>query len=326
MADPEKYSPDAEKNNNENTSISPAQDSDPPEILIVDDEDGIRSTLCEIIQQAGYACSGIASGERALEFLENKPVDVVITDIMMPGINGFELTEIIKDKHDADVIIITGYGGDFSYEEALEKGASDFAQKPVRPKELIARLKRVLKERRLIAERRHMEKRLRELTLIDDLTKLFNSRHFFEQIQSEIDRATRYNHPLSLLLLDVDAFKRFNDTYGHLEGDKVLAKLGKIIQGCMRKNDSGYRYGGDEFTVILPMTRGSEGVTVAERIRQEFGAAKFTPEPGQDFKATVSIGITERQVDEGWEGLTKRADKAMYVAKKKGGNQTRLLK
>jgi diguanylate cyclase (GGDEF)-like protein len=325
MADTEKNSPDADTDQTENTRIDPATNSGPPGILIVDDEEGIRTTLCEIIRQAGYECSGTSSGEKALAFLERKPVDVVITDIMMPGLNGFELTEIVKDKHKADVIIITGYGGDFSYEEALEKGASDFAQKPVRPKELIARLKRVLKERQLIAERRHMEKRLRELTLTDDLTKLFNSRHFFEQIQSEIDRAMRYNHPLSLLLLDVDAFKRFNDTHGHLEGDKVLSKLGEIIQGCMRKNDSGYRYGGDEFTVILPMTRGSEGVTVAERIRQEFGAAKFTPEPGEAFDATVSIGITERQPDEGWEGLTKRADKAMYTAKKEGGNRTCLL-
>ena len=301
------------------------EDPDTPSVLIVDDEEGVRTTLCEIIRQAGHACTGASGGEEALAFLGRHPVDVVITDIMMPGINGLELTEIIKDKYHSDVIIITGYGGDFSYEEALEKGASDFAQKPVRPKELIARVRRVLKERKLIAERRHMEARLRELTLTDDLTKLFNSRHFFEQIQSEIDRATRYKHPLSLLLLDVDGFKHFNDTYGHLEGDKVLSKLGEIIRGCMRKNDSGYRYGGDEFTAILPMTRGSEAVTVAERIRQEFCTARFTPKPGQDFEATVSIGITERNLEEGWEELTKRADKAMYTAKKDGGNRTCLL-
>jgi diguanylate cyclase (GGDEF)-like protein len=93
----------------------------------------------------------------------------------------------------------------------------------------------------------------------------------------------------------------------------------------MRKNDSGYRYGGDEFTAILPMTHGSEAVTVAERIRQEFYAAKFIPEPGQNFEATVSIGITERNQEEGWEELTKRADRAMYAAKKEGGNRTCLL-
>jgi diguanylate cyclase (GGDEF)-like protein len=325
MADKKKISPHVKPDHTRETRGSTATDSAPPRILIVDDEEGVRTILCEIICQAGHECSGVSGGQEALEFLDREPVDVVITDIMMPGINGFELTERIKKKHNSDVIIITGYGGDFSYEEALAKGASDFAQKPVRPKELIARLKRVLKERRLVAERRHMEKRLRELTLTDDLTKLFNSRHFFAQIQSEIDRATRYNHPLSLLLLDIDGFKRFNDSYGHLEGDKVLSKLGEIIHSCMRKNDSGYRYGGDEFTVILPMTHGLEAVTVAERIRQEFCAAKFSLEPGQNFKATVSIGIAERQPDERWEGLTKRADKAMYKAKKDGGNRTCLV-
>jgi diguanylate cyclase (GGDEF)-like protein len=325
MADEGKNSPSAESDHTEKATGKAAIDPAPSSILIVDDEDGIRTTLCGIIRQAGHECSGASGGQEALDFLGRNPVDVVITDIMMPGLNGFELTEIIKEKYSSDVIIITGYGGEFSYEEALEKGASDFAQKPVRPKELIARLKRVLKERRLIAEQRHMETRLRELTLTDDLTKLFNSRHFFEQIQSEIDRAKRYNHPLSLLLLDVDGFKLFNDTYGHLEGDKVLSKLGEIIQGCMRKNDSGYRYGGDEFTAILPMTHGPEAVTVAERIRQEFYATKFTPEPDKDFEATVSIGITERNQEEGWEKLTKRADKAMYAAKKEGGNQTCLL-
>jgi diguanylate cyclase (GGDEF)-like protein len=325
MADEEKNNSNVESGPTEKASEKAAPEPSPPRVLIVDDEEGIRITLCEIIRQAGHKCSGASDGEEALDFLSRNPVDVVITDIMMPGLNGFELTEIIKEKHDSDVIVITGYGGEYSYEEALEKGASDFAQKPVRSKELIARLKRVLKERQLIAERRHMEARLRELTLTDDLTKLYNSRYFFEQIQSEIDRAMRYNHPLSLLLLDVDGFKRFNDTYGHLEGDKVLSKLGEIIQGCMRKNDTGYRYGGDEFTAILPMTHGSEAVTVAERIREEFFAAKFTPEPGQDFEASVSIGITERKPEEGWEELTKRADKAMYAAKKEGGNRTCLL-
>ncbi|MBW2108236.1 MAG: diguanylate cyclase [Deltaproteobacteria bacterium] len=296
-----------------------------PKVLVVDDEEEIRTSLCEIIRHVGHPCSGAADAEQALALLERNPVDVVITDIVMPGANGFELTEIIKKKYDCDVILITGYGGDFSYEEALEKGASDFAQKPVRPKELVARLKRVLRERELIAERRRMEARLRELTVTDDLTKLYNSRHFFRQIQSEIDRAARYDHPLSLLLLDVDGFKRFNDTYGHLEGDRVLMALGGVIQNCMRKNDSGYRYGGDEFTVILPMTRGREAVTVAERIRKGFRAEAFSPESDQDFQASVSIGITQCRPGEGWQELTKRADKAMYEAKSLGGNRSCLL-
>jgi diguanylate cyclase (GGDEF)-like protein len=297
----------------------------PPYILIVDDEEGIRRTLRDIIYRAGYRSQGVASGDEALTFLQNQEVDIVITDVRMPGMDGFELTERIKKQYTCDVIVITGHGSTFSYEEALEKGASDFAQKPIRPKELIARLKRVLRERAMVEERKEMEAQLRRLTITDALTKLFNSRHFFKEIQSEIYRARRYDHPLSLLLLDIDRFKTYNDNYGHLEGDKVLAALGSVIQGCLRTNDSAYRYGGDEFTIILPVTRGKEALTVAERIREEFSAMDFSFGSHDDFEASVSIGITELRPDEDWKDLTRRADEAMYKAKKKGGNQTALL-
>jgi diguanylate cyclase (GGDEF)-like protein len=223
------------------------------------------------------------------------------------------------------VIIITGYGGQFSYEEAMEKGASDFTLKPIRPKELIARLRRVLRERALLAERTRMEARLRELTVTDDLTKLYNSRHFFKMLQQEIDRSTRYNHALSMLLMDVDDFKHFNDTYGHLEGDKVLTKLGEVILGCLRKNDSAYRYGGDEFTVVLPVTHGKEAKKVAERIRREFSAMHFSPEPETRVQATISVGIAEYQTDEELTEFAKRADGAMYDAKRQGGARTLLV-
>ena len=298
----------------------------PPHILVVDDEESIRLSLCDIIRAAGYDVSGASSGEEALEVLEARPVDVVITDIRMPGLSGLELTGIVKEKYSVDVIIITGYGGEFSYEEAWNRGASDFAQKPIRSKELIARLKRVLKERMLVAERKEMERQLLELTITDDLTKLFNSRHFFQQIQSEINRASRYRHPLSLLLIDVDNFKFYNDTYGHLEGDKMLSRFAEVIQGCMRKNDSAYRYGGDEFTVILPETRGKEAIKVAERIREELSGISDAP-AGVEGGAgvAVSIGIAEYRQGEQWEVLTKRADEAMYRAKRSGGGREVLL-
>jgi diguanylate cyclase (GGDEF)-like protein len=294
-------------------------------VLVVDDEEVIRNTLSRIMNEVGFQASSAASAEEALEILEREPVDVVITDIRMPGINGFALTETIKERYNADVIIITGYGGQFSYEEAMEKGASDFALKPVRPKELIARLKRVLRERALVAERRRMEEQLRELTITDDLTKLHNSRHFFKMLQQEIDRSTRYDLPLSLLLMDVDGFKRFNDTYGHLEGDKVLAKLGEVIRGCLRTNDSGYRYAGDEFTVILPVTRGKEAKKVAERIRREFEALEFAQAPDGPVRETISVGIAEYQSNETLTEFAKRADEAMYEAKRQGGGRTVLL-
>ncbi len=295
------------------------KDTNSSYILVVDDEEVIRTMLCQVVDQGGYQCMSASDSDEALQILENVNVDVVITDIRMSGLDGFELTEIIKKKHGADVIIITGYGGEYGYEEAMDRGASDFALKPLRPKEILTRLRRVLRERALLAERMRMEEQLRELTITDDLTKLHNSRHFFKQLQSEMDRALRYSHPLSLLLIDVDDFKHYNDTYGHLEGDKVLVSLGEVIQGCLRKNDSGYRYGGDEFTAVLPETRGEEATTVAERIREGFGAIVFSPAPGVHANGTVSIGASEYKPGEGLQDFARRADKAMYQAKKRGG-------
>ena len=294
-------------------------------ILVVDDEEITKTMLCQVVEHGGYQCMTASGSDEALHILANEIVDVVITDIRMSGLDGFELTEIVKKKYGADVIIITGYEEECGYEEAMDRGASDFALKPLRPKELLTRLRRVLRERALLAESRRMEERLRELTITDDLTKLYNSRHFLKQLQSEIDRTLRYSHPLSLLLIDVDNFKDFNDTYGHLEGDKVLAKLGGVIQGCLRKNDSGYRYGGDEFTVVLPETRGKEATTVAERIRKGFGAINFSPAPGVYANGTVSIGVAEYKPDEGLQGFARRADKAMYQAKREGGDKAQVV-
>ncbi|MBW2020721.1 MAG: diguanylate cyclase [Deltaproteobacteria bacterium] len=292
-------------------------------ILVVDDDEVIRTSIQEAIQRAGYRCSSVPSADKALETLKNKNADVVITDIRMPGINGFKLTEAVKKQYDVDVIIITGYGDEFSYEEAIEKGASDFIVKPVRLKELVVRLKRVLEERALIAQRRQMEEQLRKLTITDDLTKLHNMRHFYTQLQTEMSRAFRYKGPLSLLLLDVDRFKQYNDTYGHLEGDQVLIKLGEVIRECLRKSDTAYRYGGDEFMVILPETRGSEARKVAERIRTRFPAVYSYRTSGR-IDATVSVGVAEYHPGEDLSEFIKRADQAMYEAKRQGGNQSLL--
>jgi two-component system cell cycle response regulator len=297
---------------------------DSVQILVVDDDKGIRETIRGAIQEAGYTCRTEASGDEALGFLEKNRVDIIIADVRMPGLNGFELTKVVKEKYDADVIIITGYGRDFQYEEAIEKGASEFILKPIRLKELIVRLRRVLRERALLAQQRQMEDQLRELTITDDLTKLHNMRHFYVQLQLEIDRTSRYKNPLSLLLLDVDRFKQYNDTYGHLEGDKILIELGRVIRECLRKSDTAYRYGGDEFMVVLPQTQGNEARNVAERIRAQFPAEYSHREPDR-IDTTLSIGVVEHRPKEDLSEFVKRADQAMYKAKKQGGNHSILV-
>jgi diguanylate cyclase (GGDEF)-like protein len=307
------------------SDLKDQKDQDMTRILVVDDDRGTRDAIQEAIQHAGYTCWGAASGAEALGFLEKNHVDLIVADIRMPEIDGFELTKIVKEKYDTDVIIITGYGQEFQYEEAIEKGASEFILKPIRVEELVVRLKRVLRERALIAQRRQMEERLRELTITDSLTGLYNMRHFYAQLQQEIDRALRYKNPLSLLLLDVDRFKQYNDTFGHLGGDQILIKLGDVIRECLRKSDTAYRYGGDEFIVVLPQTQGDEAWNVAERIRSSFPAVHEDLVPDEGVGTTLSIGVVEYRLGEDLSKFVKRADQAMYKAKNQGGNQSLLV-
>lgn len=165
------------------------------------------------------------------------------------------------------------------------------------------------------------EMRYMELSITDGLTKLFNSRHFYAQLKAETERAHRYDHPLSILMLDIDDFKNFNDTFGHLEGDRVLMTLGQVVTRCLRKTDSGYRYGGEEFTLILPETKGEAAIALAERIREEFEEEIFTPAHDQKINKTVSIGVTEYIKGEALSDFLKRVDEAMYTAKRQGKNR-----
>ncbi len=294
-------------------------------VLIVDDDEAIRNAMHEFIQAAGFNAHVANCAEEALDVLADRKFHVVITDIILPGLDGLELTDRIKKKHDVDVIVMTGYSGDYSYEEAISKGASDFVFKPVKFEELLLRLKRVLRERQLTQERNQMLGKLQKLAITDGLTKLYNSRHFYNQMELEIDRHNRYGHPCSLLLLDIDHFKEYNDTYGHLEGDKVLIRIAQIIQSCLRKMDTAYRYGGEEFTIILPETNGVEAEIVAQRIRTSVEAEKFYPEPDQDIKISISIGVTQYHSPEELSTFVNRADKAMYTSKQNGRNRVTMV-
>lgn len=292
-------------------------------ILIVDDDDQIRNSIQEFLTILDFKTYSAESAEQALSFLKTRAVDVIITDIIMNGMDGLEMTRIIKDTYDTDIIVITGYTGDYSYEEAINKGADDFIFKPVRFEELLLRLKRVLRERKLTRERVEILEKLKELAITDDLTKLYNSRHFYEQLANEINRFNRYQRPLSLLLIDVDHFKEFNDTYGHLEGDKVLHKVAGLITSCLRAMDTGYRYGGEEFTVILPETNSDAAMAVAERINNVVKNELFIEGIQKDL--SVSIGVTQYLPGELLTDFVCRADKAMYMAKDGGRNRTALL-
>ncbi len=294
-------------------------------IMIVDDDEAILETLDEFLGMHGYRCYTSESAEEAIGIVEKEKIQMVISDIMLPGMNGMALCEHLKSEHDADVILITGYSDDYSYEEAIRSGARDFIFKPVRLEELLLRLRRVLRERKLEAERTAMLRKLKKLSITDDLTGLYNFRHFYTQLESEVMRASRYDSPLSLLLMDIDHFKKFNDKYGHLEGDKVLARIATIVQSCLRTSDSAYRYGGEEFTVILPETRWEEARNVGLRIRSKIESEHFTPCEGKQVIVTISIGVTQYAEKEKLSTFIRRSDEAMYTAKQEGRNRISCL-
>ena len=182
----------------------------------------------------------------------------------------------------------------------------------------------VLATFRDITERKKTEAELKRLVITDDLTELFNQRYFYIQLVKEIERAKRHNRPLSMLLIDIDMFKDFNDKYGHLEGDYVLKKIGEILMKNVREIDMAFRFGGEEFAVLLPDTKHEDAIIVAERFRKAVAANVFYPFTldGQPdiVSKTVSIGVTEFHVEDNIKSFLKRVDNAMYQAKKSGRN------
>jgi diguanylate cyclase (GGDEF)-like protein/PAS domain S-box-containing protein len=184
----------------------------------------------------------------------------------------------------------------------------------------IETLQDITEHKRTEEELRLSEQRYREMSITDSLTKLYNSRQFFRQLGTEVERAKRYGIPLSLILLDIDDFKRYNDSYGHLEGDKALRALSDVIRKKLRACDSAYRYGGEEFTILLPETEAEDALLAAERLRIDFENEILTPLPGRKVHLTVSVGVSRYIPAEQPSAFLERVDEAMYKAKKQGKN------
>jgi diguanylate cyclase (GGDEF)-like protein/PAS domain S-box-containing protein len=260
-------------------------------------------SLCHILGYPREEMSGM--NYRVLMDAENaKEVFRVFNEVYVTGIptKGFEWETIRKD-------------GTRTYTEVSVSLIVRPGEKPTRFRGIV----RDITERKQAEEAlRDSENRYRELSIVDDLTQLYNSRHFYDQLKMEIDRVNRYGQPLTLLLLDLDDFKTFNDTYGHVEGDQILSRLGQVVKRCLRQTDSAYRYSGEEFTVLLPMTTSADGAVTAERIRTEFKKETFSPAPGQDGHVTVSIGLAQYKTKEEMKAFVHRVDQLMYQGKKNG--------
>lgn len=290
-------------------------------VLVVDDDSGVRNMQETVLTNAGFEVTTAADAEEAFAVVAEHSVQVAIVDISLPGMNGLELCTRLASEHGIDVLLITGDDVRYSYEDAVRSGASDFILKPIRPRELILRIERTATVRRTRIDRDKSLRDLRRLSITDDLTGLFNARHFFQQLPNELNRAARYGHAVSLIVLDLDHFKRVNDAYGHQEGDRVLQHVATIIRSAIRESDTAYRYGGEEFAIVLPETAADSAMLVAERLRQAMPSMPVASANGDLLRITGSMGIAQREEAEDAQSFLKRADMAMYAAKQEGRNR-----
>ncbi len=274
-------------------------------ILIVDDETNVCKTLEKLIGVIGIGVESATSISKALQIIEEKEITIVLSDMKMPDMDGINFVKMVNERFDVNIIAMTGFPNGYTYVDVINAGASDFIKKPFGIEELEAKIRRIITERNL-------RKELNRLSITDSLTELFNQRHFYKRLNEEVARAERQGRPISLILLDIDDFKKYNDTYGHLAGDEVLRKAGHIIRSCIRENvDSGYRYGGDEFAVILIEADVDIAKEIGERIKRAFK---------RDGKVTVTIGYGRLKDGMGVEDIVSEADVELFKGKRGGKN------
>ncbi|HEX6058608.1 MAG TPA: diguanylate cyclase [Gemmatimonadaceae bacterium] len=311
---------------------SPGGESDAPTILIVDDHEDNVEVLRARLEAWGYRTATAMDGETALVQAAKVRPDLLLLDVMMPQIDGYEVARRLKADDELKyipIIMQTALDSTEDKVEGLESGADDYIAKPIDFAELKARVRSMLRIRALQTELRRREAelndfnhRLRVMAETDGLTGLDNRRHIEETLQEFFHHADRLNEPLSVVMCDLDKFKSVNDTYGHQAGDAVLQQFAAILKATAREIDRVGRYGGEEFLCLLPGTVLDAAVTFAERVRKEVEGHAFTFDGGSIHR-TASFGVA------GWphpgvtspDALVKAADDALYVAKETGRNK-----
>ena len=292
-----------------------AKEKTPLTVLVIEDHPDQRDLLAIVLQREGYRVVTAANGVEALEKLEVEKVQITLSDIMMPKMDGFELINRIRNNPDLKniyLILITARIQEGDRVRGLDLGADDYITKPFSFSELLARVR---VGSRVVQYQQHLEYQ----THIDPLTGLFNRRAFEKKLDEEFERAKRYHHHLSLLILDIDNFKLINDTYGHHGGDAALIKISETLREKTRQSDFPSRYGGEEFVLVLPETEQDSALQVATKIHDAIRSCTFGT-PNQPFRLTVSIGLssTSNRSYAEWRQMLKDADQALYVAKNNG--------
>jgi diguanylate cyclase (GGDEF)-like protein len=295
---------------------NPEQKISKGKVLIVDDAPDTVEIIKKLLVFEGYEVLTTSTGEEGVKKVELEKPEIVLLDISLPGIDGNEaLRRIRKVDSIVSVIMLTAFATVDNAISALKEGASDFIKKPFENEHLVHLVNQCLEKYQTLKEKGRLEEEVQRLSITDDLTGLYNYRHFYKTLELEIARLKRQRTALSLLMFDIDNFKRYNDLYGHLEGDKVLKKVGEVVNRLIRSHvDSGYRYGGDEFAVLLVGATLDQAMPIAERLRISIEQAGF-----RDI--SVSIGVTEFYPDYNLREFVRLADDSLYAAKHSGGNR-----
>lgn len=286
-------------------------------LLIVDDDKTILQLFSIALGREGYQVTTAESGREGLRIASEIPMEIILLDINLPDMSGIEVMRQVAKTTHAIVILITGEEEGHTHESLVQQGAADFIVKPVRVPELVSRLKQARTIRATIEAKEQLIADLERMAIRDELTGLYNFRYFRRELKNEVQRALRYQRPLSLVIADVDHFKAINDSLGHVEGDRVLAGIGRHIGATIRGADTGFRYGGEEFAILLPETHADQALSVAERVRQSIEDS--TAANGK--AVTVSAGVSEIRGTDDCDTLLRRTDAAMYEAKRAGRNR-----
>ena len=300
------------------------------DILVVEDSPTQALQLQFLLESEGYQVTVAHNGREGLEWLGKQPFSIVITDWVMPEMDGVELCREIRAQMDSDYIylfLVTAKSSKDEIVKGLEGGADDYLVKPIEPAELVARLataRRVLDLEKALKER---NREISRLLQTDHLTQVFNRNHLDEQLTPTCKQALRYRRALTVVICDIDHFKKVNDSYGHLIGDEVLKLVAKTLKETIRFGiDWVARYGGEEFVIVLPETDYEGAFPVCERMRRTLSELSFADGNGGEFSITVSFGIAVLPAAAGSKTVTGydligMADDCLYRAKNEGRNR-----
>jgi two-component system cell cycle response regulator len=293
-----------------------------PCVLVAEDDRLMRATIVRALSNHGLTVEAVEDGQAAIERLRHGGVDLVVLDIVMPRLNGIEACRIIKSMSEDQflpVLLLTSKTDVESRIQGLRIGADDYLGKPFDEREMLARVENLLRMKRAHDDVLASKRRLEQLAVQDELTGLYNYRYMQGRLNEEWKRAERYRYPLACAMIDIDNFKRVNDTHGHDVGDLVLREVAQRITGALREVDVVARYGGEEFLLLLPNTHFSGALTVADRVWRAIGQRPVSA-GDRSVSVTASVGVSlfpSRDVSSK-ELLVKSADEALYRAKHEG--------